>query len=278
MGNCSSSDVTHPDTFTALPTFKIALVGESKAGKTAIFNRFVKNCFFKTYVPTKKVDIVNVIKKVNVPEHVIVSLTLWDTPGRDDIDMAHTYFSHIDAVIVVVDVTDKESMEMAAYWKQEIINTVTHHSDMSISDALKLPILLLGNKYDLVDKEKPGYESDENSKDFSGEKLDDSDELMIITEEEKWKPECVHKIEQLVQQHGFLSGVMVSAKDSDGSVHQAMQTLIRKLMENTLQQMYGDEYKKRSKKRPKKQSKAIVETSLKLTEIESSILLLLNSW
>jgi len=71
--------------------------------------------------------------------------------------------------------------------------------------------------------------------------------------------------EQVVQ----LFRVMVSAKDSDGSVHQAMQTLIRKLMENTLQQMYGDEYKKRSKRRPKKQSKAIVETSLKLTEIES---------
>jgi len=51
--------------------------------------------------------------------------------------------------------------------------------------------------------------------------------------------------EQVVQ----LFRVMVSAKDSDGSVHQAMQTLIRKLMENTLQQMYGDEYKKRSKNR-----------------------------
>ena len=43
--------------------------------------------------------IVNVIKKVNVPDDIIVSLTLWDTPGTDDIDLTDIYFSHIDAAI-----------------------------------------------------------------------------------------------------------------------------------------------------------------------------------
>ena len=41
----------------------------------------------------------NVIKKVNVPDDIIVSLTLWDTPGTDDIDLTDIYFSHIDAAI-----------------------------------------------------------------------------------------------------------------------------------------------------------------------------------
>ena len=31
--------------------------GDSQTGKTAIFNRFVKNCFFKDSLPTKRVEI-----------------------------------------------------------------------------------------------------------------------------------------------------------------------------------------------------------------------------
>ena len=41
-------------------------------------------------------------------------------------------------------------MDMAGYWKQQVINTLTKHTDMSTVDALRLPILLIGNKYDLV--------------------------------------------------------------------------------------------------------------------------------
>lgn len=41
-------------------------------------------------------------------------------------------------------------MDLASYWKQQIINTISTHTDMSTVEALRLPILLLGNKYDLV--------------------------------------------------------------------------------------------------------------------------------
>ena len=53
-------------------------------------------------------------------------------------------------ISVVVDVTNTDSMEMAGYWKQQVINTITTHTEMTTTDALKLPILLIGNKYDLV--------------------------------------------------------------------------------------------------------------------------------
>lgn len=50
----------------------------------------------------------------------------------------------------MVDVSSDDSMDMAGYWKQQVINTLTKHTEMSTVDALRLPILLLGNKYDLV--------------------------------------------------------------------------------------------------------------------------------
>ena len=53
-------------------------------------------------------------------------------------------------ILVVVDVSSDDSMDMAGYWKQQVINTLTKHTDMSTVDALRLPILLIGNKYDLV--------------------------------------------------------------------------------------------------------------------------------
>lgn len=41
----------------------------------------------------------NVIRTINLPDHCIVSLTLWDTPGKEDIDLTETYFNGLDAAV-----------------------------------------------------------------------------------------------------------------------------------------------------------------------------------
>ena len=41
----------------------------------------------------------NIVRRINLPDHAIVSLTLWDTPGREDIDLTETYFSGLDAAM-----------------------------------------------------------------------------------------------------------------------------------------------------------------------------------
>ena len=39
------------------------------------------------------------VRKLNVPANTIVSLTLWDIPGREDMDLHKTYFRNLDAAI-----------------------------------------------------------------------------------------------------------------------------------------------------------------------------------
>ena len=65
---------------------------------------------------------------------------------------------------VVVDMTDPVSIEMAATWKQHFVNKVSHSQlvvdrkdgfertriEPLYCDPLRIPVLLLGNKYDLV--------------------------------------------------------------------------------------------------------------------------------
>lgn len=41
----------------------------------------------------------SVVKKLNVPEHAIVTVELWDVPGENDIDLRKTYYLDVDAVI-----------------------------------------------------------------------------------------------------------------------------------------------------------------------------------
>ena len=73
--------------------------------------------------------------------------------------------SKLDCVAVVVDMTDDASIELAAAWKQEFVNKVSRvhlvtekmpdgveasRYEKLPCDARDIPVLLLGNKYDLV--------------------------------------------------------------------------------------------------------------------------------
>lgn len=42
------------------------------------------------------------VKKINVPGHTVASLTIWDIPGREDMDLHKTYFRDLDAAIGMV--------------------------------------------------------------------------------------------------------------------------------------------------------------------------------
>jgi hypothetical protein len=45
------------------------------------------------------------VKKINVPGHTVASLTIWDIPGREDMDLHKTYFRDLDAAIGIFTVT-----------------------------------------------------------------------------------------------------------------------------------------------------------------------------
>ena len=45
------------------------------------------------------VNIGNVTKKVQFPFETLVSVSLWDLPGREEIDLRRSYYKDIDAAI-----------------------------------------------------------------------------------------------------------------------------------------------------------------------------------
>ena len=54
---------------------------------------------FKNKVLTKFFLTENDVRKLNVPANTVVSLTLWDIPGREDMDIHKSYFRNLDAAI-----------------------------------------------------------------------------------------------------------------------------------------------------------------------------------
>ena len=41
----------------------------------------------------------NAVRKVNIPYEVIVSVTLWDLPGREEMDLRKSYYKDVDAAM-----------------------------------------------------------------------------------------------------------------------------------------------------------------------------------
>ncbi|XP_033117981.1 uncharacterized protein LOC117117699 [Anneissia japonica] len=251
-----------------VPSFKIVLVGDEKVGKSSIFMRYFRNQFDYSYRPTASVHIENVVKKLNVPEHAVVSVTIWDLPGREEVDLRKSYYQNVDAAIVVVDASDRGSIELAGSWKQDVCNNATvsqatncaeHKTNVTYvkGDRSSIPVLLLGNKYDLVE-EREELEMEKNERN-NKEEVRSIGKIQTIQEqsegeldqkkdvdEQVWKyeeqqvdktepvPEEIKFLQSVAEQHGFVGSVAVSAKDSDGSVHIAIQALIRHLLERKL--------------------------------------------
>ncbi|XP_057306571.1 uncharacterized protein LOC130644831 [Hydractinia symbiolongicarpus] len=198
-----------------VPSFKIVLVGDSNVGKSSIFLRFTKEQFDYSYQPTMNVNIGNVTKKVQLPFETLVSLAMWDLPGREEIDLRRSYYKDIDAAIVVVDLTDEGSIDMAGTWKQDVLNNsfYTEQSEhgekirkKSMKSQMQVPILLLGNKLDQISND--------------AESLNQPIEIQML--------------EDTALQHNFVGCVAVSARDSDGGVHAAIRSLVRYLLQKKM--------------------------------------------
>ena len=74
-------------------------LGEPGVGKSSIFLRYTKNQFDYSYLPSVSIAIGNVVKKVNIPYQGVVSVVIWDIPGREEMDLRKSYYRDVDAAI-----------------------------------------------------------------------------------------------------------------------------------------------------------------------------------
>jgi Ras-related protein Rab-1A len=120
--------------------FKLVLIGDSGVGKSCLLLRFADDTYSDSFISTIGVDFkINTIEL----EGKTIKLQIWDTAGQERFrTITSSYYRGAQGIIVVFDLTVRESYEHIANWLEEI----ERYAGKEVS------ILLVGNKCDLVNK------------------------------------------------------------------------------------------------------------------------------
>ena len=130
--------------------YKIMVLGESKVGKTSLIKRYTKDQFGGVYLTTVGMDFQDKIIEI---EDKKVRLQVWDTAGQERFrNVTKSYFQSSHGLLVVYDITDKESFEKINFWIENIKNNAPENAKL----------ILVGNKCDLANERKVTIEDGEN--------------------------------------------------------------------------------------------------------------------
>jgi small GTP-binding protein len=137
---------------------KILLLGDGAVGKTSLIRRFVVDKFADEYIATIGTKVTKKdIKLKQGGNDCYVTLMIWDILGQRGYSAVQaSSFRGSQGALIVYDVTRPETLQaLAEYWIPRLYESVG-----------KIPIVVVGNKVDLVERRKP-YEED--AKEFCSE-------------------------------------------------------------------------------------------------------------
>ncbi|GMI32982.1 hypothetical protein TrRE_jg5656, partial [Triparma retinervis] len=121
---------------------KVVTLGDRSAGKTALIIRFIENNFRVATPPTIGATFLSKSSLVPPASSIHVKFQVWDTSGDDRFSsMAPLYFGTADVVLVVYDVTDRNSFKCVDRWVKMI------RSSSSGSESKQ--VVIVGTKVDL---------------------------------------------------------------------------------------------------------------------------------
>ncbi|MHA1455585.1 MAG: GTP-binding protein [Promethearchaeota archaeon] len=123
--------------------FKSIVVGDGGVGKTALTLRFSKDFFTEDYKMTIGVDFHVKTITINTNEGPIkAKLQLWDTGGQERFSSIRPmYYRGSLGAVLVFDLTNAASFEHLPQWIEEVRANL----------KTEIPLLLVGNKSDLID-------------------------------------------------------------------------------------------------------------------------------
>ena len=135
---------------------KILTIGESGVGKTCILLRYTDNKFIKHHLTTIGIDYKT--KDVNI-NNKSIKLKIWDTAGQERFrNITQQYYKGADGIVLVFDLTDRNSFEKIREWMQQITSYTQKDS---------IGIVLLGNKCDAENKAVTNQEASDIAAEFN---------------------------------------------------------------------------------------------------------------
>ena len=127
-------------------TEKVVLLGPSSAGKTSLVNRIIQDKFNASMQATVGAAFMTKILDIDGTK---IKLNIWDTGGSEKYkSLAPMYYRDARGVIIVYDLTNKESVHDAQMWVDEVRQNGQDN----------LIIVAAANKADLEDKRAVTHE------------------------------------------------------------------------------------------------------------------------
>lgn len=162
-------------------TFKIAVLGDPSVGKTSSIMRYTDRAFRRSYIPTVGVNITE--KKIETLDSSM-SIMIWDLAGHIKFQTIRKhYYSGATGILLLFDLTNLESFLSISEWYRDINRQF---------EQTPIPIILVGNKSDLLSERKVSSELIQNlvketalqyieTSAKTGQNIDSAFDLLIAT-------------------------------------------------------------------------------------------------
>ena len=117
--------------------FKIILLGSVAVGKTAILARYITNEFNENHAPTIQANYK--VKPIIVSNDAYAKLNIWDTSGNEKFRaITRQYYKDVQGIILVYDISNRESFESIDSWIEDIKNCAPKNSVIIFSYACEI--------------------------------------------------------------------------------------------------------------------------------------------
>ena len=147
--------------------FKITVVGDGAVGKTSLIKRYTTNTFEKDYISTLGMQFSRYEETINGE---MVELFLWDLAGQESfVSLREKFYRGSSGAIIVFSLAPEEfeSYHHVVKWLS------------NINEACgRIPIILFGNKADLVDQNALASSADYATSDVHVKKLAQDHNIM----------------------------------------------------------------------------------------------------